>query len=69
MKPSVSTWSFMIRAPASIAKIPDASGSEVTLRKILRLEEFSPGKYTLRLKLTDKHRNRTLTQSAPFTVT
>jgi hypothetical protein len=52
-----------------VAKIPDASGSQVTLEKFLRLDKFAPGSYTIRLKITDKNRNQTLTQSAPFTVT
>jgi GWxTD domain-containing protein len=52
-----------------IGKLPDASAAQVTLQKRLRLEQFAPGSYTLRIKITDKNRNQTLTQSAPFTVT
>ena len=52
-----------------VSKIPDASGSQVTIQKFLRLEKFDPGSYTLRLKITDKNRNQTLTQTASFTVT
>jgi GWxTD domain-containing protein len=52
-----------------VDKIPDASGTQVTLKERLRLEQFAPGSYTLRIKVTDKNRNQTLTQSAPFTVT
>jgi GWxTD domain-containing protein len=52
-----------------VARIPNASASQVTVQKFLRLEKFAPGSYTLRLKITDKNRNQTLTQSAPFTVT
>jgi hypothetical protein len=51
------------------AKIPDASASQITIEKKLRLQQFAPGRYTLRLKITDKNRNQTLTQSAEFTVT
>jgi GWxTD domain-containing protein len=52
-----------------ISKIPEASGSQVTIEKLLKLDKFEPGSYTLRLKIVDKNRNQTLTQSAPFTVT
>jgi GWxTD domain-containing protein len=52
-----------------VSKLPDASGSQVTLQKFLRLEKFAPGQYTLRLKITDKNRNQTLTKTAQFTVT
>jgi len=52
-----------------VAKIPDASGSQVTLEKSLHLDRFAPGQYTLRMKITDKNRNQVLTRSAQFTVT
>jgi len=59
----------IVAATEDVGKIQDASGSQVTLQKRLRLEQFPPGSYTLRIKITDKNRNQTLTQSAPFTVT
>jgi hypothetical protein len=59
----------IVATTRDVAKIPDASGSQVTLQERLRLEQFAPGSYTLRIKITDKNRNQTLTQSAPFTVT
>jgi hypothetical protein len=59
----------IVTATEDIGKIPDASAAQVTLQKRLRLEQFAPGSYTLRIKITDKNRNKTLTQSAPFTVT
>ena len=52
-----------------VSKIPDASTSQVTLEKKLRLDQFAPGKYTLRIKVTDKNRNQVLTPTAEFTVT
>ena len=52
-----------------VSKIPDASGTQVTFQKFLRLDAFTPGSYTLRLKITDKNRNQVLTRSAQFTVT
>ncbi len=59
----------IVATTEDVAKIQDASGAQVTLQKRLRLEQFQPGSYTLRIKITDKNRNQTLTQSAPFTVT
>jgi hypothetical protein len=52
-----------------VAKIPDASASQATVEKFLRLDKFEPGSYTLRIKIIDKNRNKTLTQTAQFTVT
>jgi GWxTD domain-containing protein len=52
-----------------ISKIPEASASQITLQRRLKLQGFAPGKYTIRLKVTDKNRNQTLTQTAEFTVT
>jgi len=50
-------------------EIPDASASQLTIEKFLPLKSLLPGQYTLRMKITDKNRNQTLTPSAPFTVT
>jgi GWxTD domain-containing protein len=50
-------------------QIPDASGSQVTIEKLLPLKTLAPGQYTIRLKITDKVRNQVLTPSAQFTVT
>jgi GWxTD domain-containing protein len=52
-----------------VSKLPNASGSQVTLEKFLRLDSLAPGNYTLRLKITDKSRNQVLTRSEQFTVT
>jgi GWxTD domain-containing protein len=52
-----------------IAKIPGASATQVTIEKLLPLSGLAPGTYTLRVKITDKNRNQTLTPSAQFTVT
>jgi hypothetical protein len=51
------------------SKIPDASASQITLQKKVRLDKFEPGRYTIRVRVTDKNRNQILTQSAEFTVT
>jgi GWxTD domain-containing protein len=52
-----------------VSKIPGASSNLVTVEKLLPLGSLAPGAYTLRVKITDKNRNQTLTPSAQFTVT
>jgi GWxTD domain-containing protein len=52
-----------------VAKMPDASSQQVTVEKLLPLQNLRPGQYTLRMKVTDRNRNQTLTPSATFTVT
>src|SRR5438270_3390366 len=52
-----------------ISAIPNASAFLVTVEKKLPLKSLAPGKYTLKLKVTDKLKNQSLTPSAPFTVT
>ncbi len=52
-----------------IAAIPNASAFLVTIEKKLPLKSLAPGKYTLKLKFTDKLKNQSLTPSAQFTVT
>jgi GWxTD domain-containing protein len=46
----------------------DGSASQATIEKLLPLANFEPGKYTLKVKVTDKLKNTSLTQSAQFTV-
>jgi len=52
-----------------VAKVPEASAQQVTIEKLLPLQSLKPGQYTLKMKVTDKNRNQTLTPSATFTVT
>ena len=42
------------------------AASEVTIERLLPLNRFAAGAYTLRIKITDKIRNRTITPSATF---
>ncbi len=49
--------------------IPNASAFLVTVEKKLPLKTLTPGKYTLKMTVTDKLKNQSLTPSAPFTVT
>jgi GWxTD domain-containing protein len=50
-------------------EIKDASPTEVTIEKLLPLKSLAPGQYELKMKVTDKIRNQTLTPTAKFTVT
>jgi GWxTD domain-containing protein len=53
----------------NLTAIPNASPFLVTVEKKLPLKSLAPGKYTLKLKVTDKLKNQSLTPSAQFTVT
>jgi hypothetical protein len=52
----------------NLATIPNASAFLVTVEKKLPLTSLAPGKYTLKLTVTDKLKNKSLTPSAQFTV-
>ena len=52
-----------------VASLPGASASQVTVEKLLPLQSLVPGQYTLKLKVTDKNRNQTVSSTAQFTVT
>jgi hypothetical protein len=51
-----------------VDRIENASATQVTIEKVLPLQSLAPGQYTLRMKVTDRLRNQTLTQAATFTV-
>ncbi len=53
----------------ALTAFPNASAFLVTVEKKLPLKSLAPGKYTLRLKATDKLKNQSLSPSAQFTVT
>jgi GWxTD domain-containing protein len=48
--------------------LENASANQVTVEKVLPLKSFEPGQYTIKMKVTDRNRNQTLTQAASFTV-
>ena len=52
-----------------VINMPGASVNQVTIEKVLSLKQMQPGQYTIRLKVTDKNNNQTLTPSTNFTVT
>lgn len=52
-----------------LTAIPGSSAQQVTIEKLLPLQNLQPGQYTLKLKVTDKNRNQVLTPQATFTVT
>jgi len=51
-----------------IAKMENASANQVTVEKVLPLKDLEPGQYTIRMKVTDRKRNQTVSPSATFTV-
>ncbi|MBN8730243.1 MAG: GWxTD domain-containing protein [Acidobacteria bacterium] len=51
-----------------VQKMEGASAQQYTIEKILPLQNLEPGDYTIRLKVTDKNNNTTLTPSATFKV-
>jgi len=51
-----------------IAKLENASANQVTVEKVLPLQTLQPGQYTLKMKVTDRISNQTLTQATTFTV-
>jgi GWxTD domain-containing protein len=59
----------VLSATEDLAAIPNSSAFLVTVEKKLSLKSLAPGKYTLKLKVTDKLKNTSLTPSAQFTVT
>jgi hypothetical protein len=52
-----------------VASIEGASAQQVTIEKLLPLRSFEPGQYTLRVKVTDRNAQQSLTQTATFTIT
>ncbi len=50
------------------AEALEGSASQATIEKLLPLANFEPGKYTLKVKVADKLKKTSLTQSAQFTV-
>ncbi len=58
----------VLSSTEELSAIPNSSAFLVTVEKKLPLKSLPPGKYTLRLKVTDKLKNRSLTPSAQFTV-
>ena len=52
-----------------VSEIPNASTQQVTIEELLPLKTLEPGKYTIKLKITDKVRNQVVTPTAQFTIT
>jgi hypothetical protein len=59
----------VVNVSQDIATVPNASSSLITVERMLSLKTFSPGKYKLKITLTDKLKNQTVNQTADFTVT
>jgi 5-hydroxyisourate hydrolase-like protein (transthyretin family) len=52
-----------------VTKIDGSSAQQVTIEKVLPLQNLEPGEYTLKMKVTDRNSEQVLTPSATFTVT
>jgi GWxTD domain-containing protein len=50
------------------ADLPDASPSQVNIEKLLPLQTLQPGKYTMKVTVTDNISKKTVSPSAEFTV-
>jgi GWxTD domain-containing protein len=59
----------IIEFTEDISKMPEASAQQVTVEKLLPLQTLKPGQYTLKMRVTDRNRNQTLTPTITFTVT
>ncbi|MCX6613583.1 MAG: GWxTD domain-containing protein [Acidobacteria bacterium] len=58
----------VIEFTEALSEIPGASATQVTIEKLLPLQNFAPGRYTLKLKVTDQNSNQSLVQTANFSV-
>lgn len=63
------TKETVVNVNQDLGSVPNASSSLVTVQRMLPLKTFAPGKYTLKIVLTDKVKSQTVNQTAPFTVT
>ncbi|MBI3934527.1 MAG: GWxTD domain-containing protein [Acidobacteria bacterium] len=52
----------------SAADLPDASPSQINIEKLLPLDSLEPGKYTMKVTVTDTISKKTIAPSADFTV-
>jgi len=50
------------------ASVEGASASQVTVEKLLPLQNLAPGRYTLKMTATDRRRDQSVSTSAKFTV-
>ena len=51
-----------------VGRLENSSSTQTTVERILSLKNLEPGQYILKMKVTDRNRNQTLTPSASFTV-
>jgi GWxTD domain-containing protein len=58
----------VLAATDDLSKIPGAAPSQVTIERFFELRDLTPGRYTIKLKLTDKTRGDAITQTAGFTI-
>ncbi len=63
-----STNKTVMTQTEELQNIQNASSFLVTVEKKLPLKSLTPGKYTLKMTVTDKLKNKSISPSAPFTV-
>ncbi len=63
-----STNKTVMTQTEELQTIQNASSFLVTVEKKLPLKSLTPGKYTLKMTVTDKLKNKSISPSAPFTV-
>jgi GWxTD domain-containing protein len=52
-----------------VTEVPNASTTQVTIEKLLPTQSLEPGRYELRIKVTDKVKTETIQPSISFTIT
>lgn len=58
----------VIEFTEALGDIPGASATQVIIEKLLPLQSFAPGRYTLKLKVKDSIGDQSLEQTSAFTV-
>lgn len=51
-----------------VSAVPGSSPTQVTIEKVLPLKSLEPGKYNLKMKVTDRKRNQTIAPSTSFVI-
>jgi len=58
----------VLEAVDELAQVPGAAPSQTTIKKFFDLQNLAPGRYTMRLKITDKVRGEAINRAVEFTV-
>jgi hypothetical protein len=75
LRPSVDVEYVILKGGKEIGKQPEDwkgtsdAGQRLTLARLLRTDELTPGEFELAVRIRDRVSGQTLTQSAKFTIT